>query len=284
MDVRTMEVEDWIAAMATAAGRLAAIGAVEGAAGNMSLFLPLDTAGLDRLLIDRMPPADDFPLPGGPALPPGVLLITGTGRRLPDLARNADQVLCAVVFDDDGRARLHRADASVRPTSEIDSHLGVHAVALEGAPRPHAVAHAQPPKLTWLSHIPAYQDEARLNRQLMRWQPETIVTFPEGIAVLPFITPGTPTQGELTARAMRRHRLVVWAHHGVVARSDRGPGAAVDLVDYVESVAGYEALDIAAGRPASGLSLDQLRQIAERFGVSPALLDRLPPAVLSPAG
>lgn len=280
MDAGPMGVDDWIAAMAIAAGRLAALGAVEGAAGNMSVFLPLGTPGIDSLLHNRMPPAEDASIGVDLVLPDGVLLITGTGRRLPDLVRDPDSVLCAVVFEQEQPPRLHRARAGIRPTSEIDSHLGVHATSIAGTPRPHAVVHAQPPKLTWLSHIPAYQDEARMNRQLLRWQPETIVTLPEGIGVLPFLTPGTPAQGKSTARKMERHRLVVWSQHGVVARSDLGPEAAVDLIEYVETVAGYETLDIAAGRPARGLSLDQLRSIADRFGVSTALLDRLPESTI----
>lgn len=279
MSTGTMGIDGWIAEMAAAAARLAALGAVEGAAGNMSLFLPAETPGLERFLTGRMPPVDEA-LAHGPALPIGTLLITGAGRRLPDISHDPDQALCAVVFDQAGTPRLHRAPGGIRPTSEIDSHLGVHATALAGRARVHAVVHAQPPKLTWLSHIPAYQDEARLNRQLLRWQPETLVTLPEGIGVLPFITPGTTKQGETTAQAMRRHRLVVWSQHGVAARSDRGPAAAVDLIDYVETVAGYEALDIAAGRPAVGLTLAQLRQIAERFGVASGLLDRLPDELL----
>lgn len=273
-------IDSWIAVLAAAAGRLPALGAVEGAAGNMSLFLPDDTPGLAEYLTDRAPQVGDIDVTAAPSLPPGTLLITGTGRRLPELATSPDQVLCAIVFDADGSACLHSAASDVRPTSEVDSHLGVHAGVLAGSPRIHAVVHAQPPTLTWLSHIPAYQDENRMNRQLLRWQPETIVTLPEGIGVLPFITPGTATQGEMTAAAMVRRRLAVWAQHGVVSRSDRGPAAAVDLIDYVETVARYEHLDIAAGRPASGLSLGQLEQIARRFGVPTELLSRLPAELL----
>ncbi|HAX24103.1 MAG TPA: rhamnulose-1-phosphate aldolase [Chloroflexi bacterium] len=275
-------IDTWIAEMASAAVRLAALRAVEGAAGNISLFLPDDTPGLDRFLSERMPRAGKADVGDSAALPPGVLLITGTGRRLPDLARDPDQALCAIAFDQEGAVWLHRAPGDVRPTSEIDSHLGIHAATLAGHARVHAVVHAQPPKLTWLSHIPAYQDQARLNRQLLRWQPETMVMLSDGICVLPFVTPGTPEQGELTARAMRQHRLVIWSQHGVVARSDRGPAGCVDLIDYVETVAEYEVIDLIAGRPATGLTLDQLRQIARRFGLSSDLLDSLPEGVLLP--
>lgn len=275
-----LAIDDWISDMTAAVSRLNALGALEAAAGNVSMFLPATTPGLEEFLTRRMPAATGTPATFGPSLPPGVLLITGTGRRLPDLARDPDRVLCAVAYATDGTATLHRAHDAIRPTSEIDSHLGIHALALDGEPRLHAVVHAQPPKITWLSHIPVYQDAPRMNRQLMRWQPETLVMLADGIGVVPFITPGTPEQGDATTAAMRTHRLIVWAQHGVVARSDGGPSAAVDLIDYAEAAATYEVLDITAGRPAHGMTVAQMRLIAGRFGVSATLLDQFPEAVL----
>lgn len=274
-------VDDWIREMVMACERMCALGALEGGAGNISLFLPPDTPGLDRWLTSVMGYATPFDLPGKLSLPPGVLIISGTGRRLRDIATTPESVLCAVVVADEGGCSVHRSpDAGVEPTSEIDSHIAIHADALAGVPSVHTVIHAQPPKLTWLSHIAAYRDMPRLNRQLLRWQPETIVTFPEGIGVLPFETPGTPAQGSGTATAMRTYKLVIWARHGVVARSSKGPQAAADLIDYAEAAAGYEVTDILAGRIADGLSLDEIRAVARRFGVSDALLETLPEQLL----
>lgn len=267
--------------MATAATRLSAMHAIEGAAGNISLFLPRDTPGSDALLRERWTATRELRLPGASSIPPGVLLITGTGRRLRDIPDRPDEVLCGIVFGGDGSATLHRAAGSgVEPTSEIDSHVGIHAAVLAGSEPPHAVVHAQPPRLTYLSHVPAYQDEARLNRQLLRWQPETVAMLPEGVRLLPFVVPGTAQQGAETTAAMRSHRVVLWAKHGVVVRSAAGPAAAVDLIDYVETAARYEVIDMQAGRPADGLSLAELRAIAARFGVAGALLDTLPEEVL----
>lgn len=267
--------------MAAATARLSAMGALEGAAGNISLFLPTATPGIDTLLADRWPPARELLLPEAASLPAGVLLITGAGRRLSDISSAPDAVLCALAFSGHGDATLHRAaEHGVEPTSEIDSHLGIHAAVLGAQAEPHAVVHAQPPRLTYLSHIPAYQDEPRLNRQLLRWQPETLVTLPEGLHLLPFVTPGTAQQGQETTEAMRGRRLVIWARHGVVARSHGGPSAAVDLIDYAEAAAGYEVTDMLAGRPADGLSLSELRGIARRFNVAEDLLDTLPEDLL----
>jgi rhamnulose-1-phosphate aldolase len=270
----------WLDEIGTTGARLTALGALEGAAGNISVFLPAHTPGLPALLEQRYPRDRAYDVPGNVQLPPGVLLITGTGRRLRDCTERPDDVLCAIVIDADG-VWLHRApESGVEPTSEIDSHAGIHAVTLGTQPEVNAVVHAQPPKLTYLSHVPAYRDEVVFNRQLLRWQPETIVNLPEGISVLPFETPGTQAQGSSTLEAMRRHRVVIWSKHGVIVRSPKGPGAAADLIEYLEAAADYEVTDLQAGRLADGLSLAELRAVAVRFGISTALLDRLPEGVL----
>lgn len=275
------EIGDWVRDIGLASLRMCELGALEGAAGNISLFLPHATPGLSDWVNSNLAATRAFDLPDGRVLPPGVLIISGTGRRLRDIATTPESVLCAVTISEKGAATLHRSPGfSVEPKSEIDSHLGIHAVALDGVPAVHAVIHAQPPKLTWLSHIPEYREMTRLNRQLLRWQPETIVTFPEGIAILPFETPGTPEQGNGTTEAMQRHRLVIWAKHGVVARSENGPQAAADLIDYAKAASTYEVTDILAGRPTDGLTIDEMRAVARRFRVSEELLDLLPVGAL----
>jgi rhamnulose-1-phosphate aldolase len=261
-------IDDWLWELGEAARVLDALGALEGAAGNISLFLPCETPGLDELLATRFPRAGGYTLPAGSTLPTGVLLITGTGRRLREAAQRPAAVLCAIVRQNDATTWLHRAPGhDVRPTSELDSHVGIHAAVLGQTAAVHAIIHAQPRRLTYLSHIPAYRDAARLNRQLTRWQPETSVMLPEGIGVLPFITPGTPEQGSATTAAMREHRLVVWSKHGVVARSSAGPLAAADLIEYAEAAADYEVMDLMCGQPADGMSEDDVRAVRARFRV-----------------
>lgn len=272
---------DWLHEIGEAGQRLSQLGALEGAAGNISLFLPAETPGLSDHLSIAFAEAREYLLPVPSALPPGALIVTGAGRRLRDCVARPDAVLCAIAIGADGRATLHRAPGyGVEPTSEIDSHIGIHAASLGGAPAVHAIIHAQPPKLTWLSHIPAYRNVARLNRQLLRWQPETFVALPEGFGLLQFETPGTPRLGVGTAWAMRQHHLVVWAKHGVVARSADGPLAAADLIDYAEAAAAYEVDDLLAGGPADGLTLAELRAIASHVGTPASLLDRLPDDLL----
>jgi rhamnulose-1-phosphate aldolase len=275
------DIEDWVAEIGKTGRLLHQMGAAEGAAGNISVFLPESTPGARGFCLARFPRDEPYELPAGVRLPTGVLLITGSGRRLRDVLDFPEQTLCAVVIDSSGMSWLHRPNkSSVEPTSELDSHAGIYAEVLRGSPRLHAVVHAQPPKTTYLSHLPEYQLTARFNRQLLRWQPETIVAIPHGVTVLPYATPGTAHQGRQTTAVMTRCKIAVWARHGVIAHSDKGPMAAADLIEYLESAAAYELLDLQTGRQAVGLSPDELRAICERFELPATLLASLPADLL----
>jgi rhamnulose-1-phosphate aldolase len=270
-----------IVEMGSAGRRLAAIGAAEGAAGNISVFFPAVRFEMLETELAGFSETHPWSLPAGVTRPEGLLLVTGSGCRLADIAEHPLATLCVVSVDRAGQTCLHRAPHHVvRPTSEIDAHAGIHAMMAQLHDSPSCVLHAQPPNLTYLSHIPAYQDQRRMNRQLLRWQPETVVALPEGLAVIPYATPGTPQHGLLTTQAMRDRRLAVWCCHGVIARAG-GPLSATDLVDYVEAAARYEVFDLQSGRPAPGLSLDHLRAISTRFGIHASVLDELPEDVLA---
>jgi len=66
---------------------------------------------------------------------------------------------------------------------------------------------------------------------------------------------------------LRRHRIVIWAKHGVMARSDVSVKRAADRIEYAEAAARYEYLNLVAGEPADGLSADEIREICQAFGV-----------------
>ncbi len=275
------DIDEWINEIGRVGKILHDIGAAEGGAGNISLFLPAETTGLRGFCLARFPREREYRLPGNARLPHGTLLVTGSRRRLRDVQTQPDMALCAVQVEADGTAYLHHAkNESIEPTTEIDSHVGIHEVQLAGAPKVSAVVHAQPPNTTYLTHLPDYQDQARFNRQIYRWLPETIAVIPAGVRVLPFEVPGTPHQGELTQDAMVRHKIVVWSKHGVIARSTEGPMEALDLIEYVEAAATYERFDIQAGRPAGGLSLAELKAIASRFEIHAPVLENMPEAIL----
>ena len=157
-------------------------------------------------------------------------------------------------------------------TSEFNSHLAVHYDQIRSTRTNfHAVIHAQPIYLTYLSHVPRYREVTYLNRHLLRWQPETIVNLPEGIGVVPFLVPGSSELMAATIESLRRHRIVLWSKHGVMARSDVSIKRAADRVEYAETAAKYEFLNLSAGEAGEGLSVDEIRAICGTFGIRQAI-------------
>lgn len=154
-------------------------------------------------------------------------------------------------------------------TSELNSHLGVHEdhVGRRGIDF-HAVVHAQPPHLTYLSHIPAYRDDETLNRRLLRWEPESIVALSQGVRVLPFYVPGSQQMMDANVAGLREAEITLWSKHGVMARSDLSVTRAVDRIEYAETGARYEYMNLAAGGHAEGLSRDEIRSVADAFAIS----------------
>ncbi|MHB9857832.1 class II aldolase/adducin family protein [Streptomyces sp. YIM S03343] len=256
--------------MGKAGVRLDTIHACEAGAGNISVALPTPAD-----LAETFPNAEAFELPGpAPALLGWTVLVTGSGQRLRDIAAVPTAAVAAVSIAADGSATLRSADnrAYARPTSEFNSHLAVHndQIGSRGLTDPHAVVHAQPPYLVALSHHgPA--DSVKFSRQILRWEPETVVQLPEGVGFLEFMVPGSKKLQESSVAGLREARIVVWAKHGLLARSDDGPLKAVDLIEYAETGAMYEALNTQTGSPSQGLTDDELRAVIEAFDVKTTL-------------
>ena len=171
--------------------RLATLDATEGAAGNISVCV-----GWPVEVRRHFPIAETIELPvPAPHLAGHRVVVTGSGRRLRDLGRRPLANLGVVVIDPGGtQGVLHTAHERLFTTltSEWNSHLAVHQdqVARRGIDF-QAVVHAQPPHLTYLSHIPAYRDTKAMNAAILRWEPESIVSLSQGIEVLEFMIPGS---------------------------------------------------------------------------------------------
>jgi rhamnulose-1-phosphate aldolase len=60
---------------------------------------------------------------------------------------------------------------------------------------------------------------------------------------------------------------VIWAKHGVMARSDVSVKRAADRVEYAETAAKYEYLNLSYGELGEGLTPDEIRSICRTFNV-----------------
>jgi rhamnulose-1-phosphate aldolase len=260
-----------LAIMGEAGQRLSEIEASEGAAGNLSIYVgwPLDPRRI-------FPMMEEIQLPVKvPALAGGSVIMSGSGRRLREIRDNPVANLGFLVIDSSGEtARLYTTPGKLfeRLSSEYNSHLSIHNDQVErNQLNFHAVVHAQPRYLTYLSHIPEYRDETYLNRHLLRWQPELIVNLPEGIGMVPFQVPGSPELMSATVQSLREHRIVIWSKHGVVARSDLSIKRATDRIEYAEAGAHFEYLDLANNKMADGLSPEEIRAICQTWNISQSI-------------
>ncbi len=261
------DLDEIMEAIGDAGRRLSEIEATEGAAGNISVYIgwPID-------------PRRKFPIAEAIDLPEQLLelagksfLVTGSGRRLREIMQDPAANLGIVIVNEGGKTgQLYTSPRRLfeRLTSEFNSHLAVHSdqIRLTGT-NFHAVVHAQPPYLTYLSHIPRYQDEQYLNRHLLRWQPETIVNLPEGLGHVSFRVPGSAELMAATVESLRVHRVVIWEKHGVMARSDQSVKRAADRIEYAEAGARYEYMNLAAQEPAEGLREGEIRAVCKALGV-----------------
>jgi rhamnulose-1-phosphate aldolase len=263
----SLELDSLLDQLGQVGKRLTDIGAAEGAAGNLSI------CSREALNIGSHFPhmeITELPVPA-PELAGATLIVTGSGRRLRDIADAPTANLACIVVEPGGRMgqMFTSADCQFkRVTSEFNSHLAVHHDQMRSKDMTlHTVLHAQPPYLTYLSHLSIYQDEKYLNHHLLRWQPETILTFPQGIGVLPFILPGSTQLTIETMLALRDHHTVIWSQHGVMARSDDSIFRALDLIEYAETAAHYECLNLISGDPSTGISAEHIRAISKSWNV-----------------
>lgn len=126
------------------------------------------------------------------------------------------------------------------PTSEFPSHFAVHAVRKEvtgGVDR--VLYHAHPTQVVALTNVLPL-DARTFTRALWKALMESMIAFPHGLGVVPWMVPGGPEIAEATAAALRSYDACVWAHHGLFC-----PGkdfdAAFGLAHTVEKAAGVYA-------------------------------------------
>jgi rhamnulose-1-phosphate aldolase len=245
-----------------AAEQLMAV-ANDGTAGNISVFL--------ETLASPYRPADRVELPTpAPAIGGGWLMITAAGYRLRDVARRPESAVVALHIHLKGEAATIHAPPGEQPSADWITHIAVHDDHRKrrGVER-HAVLHARPRRLVFLSHLPEIGTSEELTERIARWGPEAAVVLPGGVELAPFDAPGSDDQVHATVDALARSNAVVWSKHGVVTRSDESASHAAGIVEYLETAAGYEFMNLSLGSPAPGLESVERSALARSLGAEP---------------
>ncbi|GBG95694.1 rhamnulose-1-phosphate aldolase [Ligilactobacillus salitolerans] len=203
------------------------------------------------------------------ALAGSYFLVTGTGRYFRNVIDqpNLDLGLVKITADGQHADLLWGYEDGAKPTSEFPSHLMSHIERLKVDPSHRVVMHCHPTNVIALSFTQDL-DEREITRLLWKMQAESLVVFPEGIGIIPYMTPGTNEIGAATSQKMADFRTVIWPHHGIF-----GTGADVDeafgLIETVEKAATiYSQICAQGGNIKQEITDDQLRQLADAFGVT----------------
>lgn len=228
--------------------------------GNISLLMESDFSGLS---VKKILPMDFI----APAEMIGKkFLITGTGKYFKNVKRDPEANLGLIRISEKGAELLWGFSDGGTFTSELPAHLMSHAARLKTDPGQRVIMHCHPQNLLAMTYVHDNAERA-FTRTLWQMCTESMIIFPDGVGVLPWMLCGTTEIGEATAEKMRLTRLVVWAQHGIYG-SGNSLDEAYGLIETAEKAAEIY-LKIAHLPRLYTLSDGQLRQIAKRFDVTP---------------
>lgn len=195
-------------------------------------------------------------------------LITGTGKYFRNIEIDPEDTLGIIRVSEDGCfAELvwgYKNGGSC--TCELSAHLKSHSVRLMVDATHRTVIHTHP---TFILAMDGITDcsEKEFTRKLWQTHTEAIAVYPDGIGYLPCMVNGTAEIGKLTAEKLEKHRLVMWANHGIY-----GTGGSLDetfgLIETVEKTAHIYVLK-AGHSICKVIPDDVLKGLAKQFGVIP---------------
>ena len=107
-------------------------------------------------------------------------------------------------------------------------------------------------------------DEKEFTRALWKMQTESIVVFPEGVGILPWMVCGTNDIGVATAKKLENCRICIWTTHGIYG-TGKDLDEAFGLVETVEKAAQLYMLTVGQDRR-NEIKDSELRDLAAVFG------------------
>ncbi|HSV77504.1 MAG TPA: rhamnulose-1-phosphate aldolase [Bacteroidales bacterium] len=248
------------------AGYLWAKGWSEKNAGNITLRLPqrvreslIRNSGTDSL---------DFSVP---QLASACFFVTCTGKRMRDIAKDplANCIFVQVNSNGDGYEIVSLAEDTLKPTSELPSHLSIHNMLAKRGTGENVVLHTHATELVALTQFSGIKSTESLNKILWGMHPETMVFIPKGIGFVPYLLPGTLQIAEATMEEFKKHDIVLWEKHGVFAIG-KNVLDTFDNIDIASKSASIWFQCRAAGFEPEGLTekqLDELMELVKKFNI-----------------
>lgn len=200
-----------------------------------------------------------------PSLANMYFLITGSGKYLRNIFEHPEENLGIIKISNDGTSyNILWGLIDAKPTSEIMTHLLCHKVRLEKDPKHSVIIHNHTTNIEAMTFVVDLTDKD-FTRALWKMQTESIVVFPEGVGVLPWLVCGSELIGKETAKKMEKYRLVIWAHHGIVG-AGRNLDEVFGLIETAEKAAEIY-IKIANIKIKQTISDKELKMLAKNFNI-----------------
>jgi rhamnulose-1-phosphate aldolase len=197
-------------------------------------------------------------------------LVTATGRYFKNIIDFPDRDLGLVRIADDGKSVdvIWGYSDGAAPTSEFPTHLMGHRARLAADDTQRVIMHCHPTNLIAMTFTQKL-DEKEISRILWKMQTESLVVFPEGVGIIPWMVPGTNAIGEATSEKLKKYRSVIWPQHGLF-----GSGASIDevfgLIETIEKAAEiWTVIQMQGGKIEQTITDENLLDLAKTFGVEP---------------
>lgn len=201
-----------------------------------------------------------------PALKGCYFYCKGTGKRMRDLARWPMDNGSIIRILDDCASYVIIADNPVMPTSELPSHLTVHADLIEKGSDYNATVHTHPIELVAMSHNQKFLGKDVLTNILWSMIPETKAFCPLGLGVVPYELPGSNKLADATLQELQDYDVVLWEKHGVFAKGLDAMDA-FDQIDVLSKSAKIYIDSKSMGFEPEGMSEAQLKEMTAAFNL-----------------
>ena len=201
-----------------------------------------------------------------PALKGCYFYCKGTGKRMRDLARWPMANGSIIRILDDCASYVIIADSEVMPTSELPSHLTVHAHLIESGSPYKATVHTHPIELVAMSHNRAFLGKDVLTKILWSMIPETKAFCPLGLGIVPYELPGSKALADATLKELEDYDVVMWEKHGVFAKG-LDVMDAFDQIDVLSKSAKIYINSRCMGFEPEGMSDAQLKEMKQAFNL-----------------
>ena len=201
-----------------------------------------------------------------PALKGCYFYCKGTGKRMRDLARRPMDNGSVIRILDDCASYVIIADNAVMPTSELPSHLTVHAHLIETGSNYKATVHTHPIELVAMSHSRKFLGKDVLTNILWSMIPETKAFCPLGLGVVPYELPGSNSLADATLKELEDYDVVLWEKHGVFAKG-LDVMDAFDQIDVLSKSAKIYINSRCMGFEPEGMSQEQLQEMTKAFNL-----------------